>query len=62
MCQGKRLHIEDLIEGVDFYWEEKEGVKIRVFTEDYLRTIRIKCCQNGCRHCPWGFKKQKTSN
>jgi hypothetical protein len=53
MCQGKRLHIEDLIEGVDFYWEEKDGLRIRVFTEDYLRSIRIRCCQNGCRHCPY---------
>jgi hypothetical protein len=60
MCQGKRLHIEDLIEGVDFYWEENEGVKLRVFTEEYLRLIRIKCCQNGCKHCPWGFKIKKS--
>lgn len=60
MCDNKRLKVNELIEGVDFYWEEKEGIKIRIFTEDYLRMIRPLCCQNSCRHCPWGFKK-KTS-
>lgn len=56
MCDWKRLKIDDLIEEVDFYWEEQEGLKIRVFTEEYLKMIRVKCCQNSCRHCPWGFK------
>lgn len=61
MCQNKRFHIEELIEGVDFYWEEIEGIKLRVFTEEYLRMIRPYCCQSGCRNCPWGFnKKDKT--
>lgn len=27
-----------------------------VFTEHYLKK-RGYCCQNGCRHCPYGFKK-----
>lgn len=62
MCQNKRLHVEDLIEGVDFYWEEIEGLRLRVFTEDYLRMIRFKCCETGCRHCPWGFKKNKKTS
>lgn len=62
MCQNKRLHVEDLIEGVDFYWEEIEGVRLRVFTEDYLRMIRPICCETGCRHCPWGFKKNKKTS
>ncbi len=28
-----------------------------VFTEAYhLR--RGSCCQSGCRHCPWGFRRE----
>jgi hypothetical protein len=58
MCQNKRFHIEELIEGVDFYWEEIDGVKLRVFTEDYLRMVRPSCCKSSCRHCPWGYNKK----
>jgi len=57
MCKSKRFHIEDLIEGVDFCWEEKDGVKMRVFTKEYLLMIRPSCCKNSCRNCPWGFKE-----
>jgi hypothetical protein len=58
MCDSKRLRVDELIEGVDFYWEEKEGIRLRVFTESYLQMIRPKCCESGCRHCPWNFKKE----
>jgi len=58
MCDWKRLRVDELIEGVDFYWEEKEGIRFRVFTEEYLKMIRLKCCESGCRHCPWNFKKE----
>jgi hypothetical protein len=57
MCSSKRLRVDELIEGVDFYWEETDGIRLRIFTEEYLRTIRVVCCNNGCRHCP--FKKGK---
>jgi hypothetical protein len=43
----------DLIEGVHYY---REG-EYRVFTEFYLLS-RGNCCRSGCRHCPYGFKKQ----
>lgn len=56
MCDWKRLRIDELIEGIDFYWEETNGVKLRVFTEEYLRMIRVKCCNSGCRHCPFKSK------
>jgi hypothetical protein len=43
----------ELVEGVDFY---REGAAI-VFTETYhLR--RGYCCESGCRHCPYGFRKE----
>jgi hypothetical protein len=43
----------ELVEGVDFY---REGAAI-VFTQSYhLR--RGSCCESGCRHCPYGFKKE----
>ncbi|MGP8217392.1 MAG: DUF5522 domain-containing protein [Bacteroidia bacterium] len=47
---------KDLKEGEDFYYTV-EGYK--VFTATYLLK-RGYCCQNGCRHCPYGFHdKQK---
>lgn len=39
----------------DFYFT-KEGYKI--FTAKYLLK-RGYCCQNGCRHCPYGFNAKK---
>jgi hypothetical protein len=41
---------KNLIEGVDFYYNE-DGYK--VFTEAY-HLKRGYCCQNGCKHCPYG--------
>jgi hypothetical protein len=39
----------------DFYYSP-EGYK--VFTEKY-HLKRGYCCENGCRHCPFGFDKSK---
>lgn len=52
-----KKNIHELVEGVDFYWDEISGVRLRVFTKDYLRTIRQFCCKTGCRHCPFDYKK-----
>lgn len=42
-----------LVEGEDFY---REGAFV-VFTAAYhLR--RGRCCESGCRHCPFGFAKE----
>lgn len=46
----------DLVENVDFYIEDG----LCVFTEHYLKK-RGYCCESGCRHCPYGFKKDKSS-
>ena len=40
----------------DEYYHTPEGYL--VFTEKYLLK-RGYCCQNGCRHCPYGFNKSK---
>jgi len=45
----------DLVENEDFYYNE-QGYK--VFTEKY-HLKRGYCCQNGCKHCPYGFNKEK---
>ena len=37
----------------DYYLDEQGRL---VFTEHYLLK-RGYCCQNGCRHCPYGFEK-----
>jgi uncharacterized protein DUF5522 len=39
----------------DFYYSEQGYI---VFTEKYLLK-RGYCCQNGCKHCPYGFNKEK---
>lgn len=39
----------------DYYFNE-DG--LMVFTEAY-HLKRGHCCKNKCKHCPWGFGKQK---
>jgi len=41
----------------DYYFNEQG---LMVFTENYLRK-RGYCCKNGCKHCPYGFKKPQPS-
>ncbi|HEY7783361.1 MAG TPA: DUF5522 domain-containing protein [Pyrinomonadaceae bacterium] len=41
-----------LQQGLDYYLENG----FLVFTAHYL-SKRGYCCENGCRHCPYGFKK-----
>lgn len=43
------------LEPDEFYYSE-EGYM--VFTEKYLLK-RGYCCQNGCKHCPYGFDRKK---
>ncbi|MGV6832449.1 MAG: DUF5522 domain-containing protein [bacterium] len=43
------------LEEGDFYLSP-EGY--RVFTEQYLLK-RGYCCENGCRHCPYGFHEKR---
>ncbi|MBY0435492.1 MAG: hypothetical protein K2U26_15425 [Cyclobacteriaceae bacterium] len=38
-----------------YYWENG----FMVFTEAYHKK-RGYCCQSGCRHCPYGFKKSNS--
>lgn len=47
------LNKQPLVEGEDFY---REGGSI-VFTARFLLR-RGYCCQNGCRHCPYEFRKE----
>ena len=46
-----------LVEDEDFY---REGPYV-VFTEKYLRD-RGSCCESGCRHCPYGYRKDVRSD
>jgi Family of unknown function (DUF5522) len=34
---------------------------LMVFTEAY-HLLRGYCCERGCRHCPYGFKKKGRAN
>ncbi|MCA1631082.1 MAG: DUF5522 domain-containing protein [Acidobacteria bacterium] len=42
-----------LVEGEDYYFE---GALV-VFTGRFLLR-RGYCCESGCRHCPYGFRKE----
>ena len=44
-----------LQEGRDYYVEQG----LFVLTEHFLRK-RGYCCQSGCRHCPYGFRKAES--
>jgi hypothetical protein len=37
------------------YYFDKSG--LMVFKEEY-HLKRGYCCKNGCKHCPYGFKKK----
>ncbi|MCB0599471.1 MAG: hypothetical protein H6557_29580 [Lewinellaceae bacterium] len=43
-----------LREGIDYYTENG----LFVFTEHFLLK-RGYCCQSGCRHCPYGYRKEE---
>ncbi len=45
-----------LIDDQDYYWENG----LMVFTEKY-HLKRGSCCKSNCRHCPYGFVKEKKS-
>jgi hypothetical protein len=42
----------------DFYMSPEGYI---VFTEKY-HLKRGYCCQNACKHCPYGFKKGRINN
>jgi hypothetical protein len=44
-----------LTEGEDYYIDEDGNY---VFTEKYLLQ-RGYCCENGCRHCPYGYEEER---
>tara|TARA_B100001245_G_C22840875_1_gene404259 strand:+ start:689 stop:850 length:162 start_codon:yes stop_codon:yes gene_type:complete len=50
MAKGKKYKG---LEEEDFHYT-KEG--FLVFTEKYHKK-RGYCCKSGCRHCPYGFKR-----
>lgn len=44
------------MESSDYYLSDDGYI---VFTEKY-HLNRGYCCKNGCKHCPYGFNKDKT--
>jgi hypothetical protein len=47
-----------LQQGIDYYFNEQGFM---VFTEAY-HLKRGYCCKSGCKHCPYGFKKEEKPN
>lgn len=46
---------DELPEGSEKYFYYENG--LMVFTEAY-HLLRGYCCERGCRHCPYGFRKK----
>ncbi|MBD2700920.1 hypothetical protein IC229_09745 [Spirosoma sp. BT702] len=53
-AQSSKKKIPDLA-NEDYYYTPEGYI---VFTATY-HLKRGNCCQNGCRHCPYGFKKKE---
>jgi hypothetical protein len=54
LCKNKKLPSRNqLVEGEHYYYNEQG---YWVFTEKY-HLLRGYCCESGCKHCPYGFKK-----
>ncbi|HAA13762.1 MAG TPA: hypothetical protein DCE41_19550 [Cytophagales bacterium] len=51
-----RIPVLDCTEGVDYHVDERGRW---VFTA-YYHLRKGYCCQNGCKHCPYGYSKTKT--
>jgi hypothetical protein len=49
-----KVSMTEVTEGEDFYINDKGQF---VMTEAY-HLKRGFCCENGCRHCPYSFKKK----
>lgn len=49
--RAAEAHDVAVARGLDFYVDPDTGYM--VMTALYLRE-RGHCCDNGCRHCPWG--------
>jgi hypothetical protein len=47
---------EKFVEGRDYYFENG----LFVLTDYFLRA-RGYCCENGCRHCPYGYDPEKSA-
>ncbi|MFC6996975.1 DUF5522 domain-containing protein [Rufibacter roseus] len=41
----------------DYYYNDQG---LMVFTEQYHKR-RGYCCRSGCKHCPYGFKKEAST-
>lgn len=48
------MSVQNKPEKDEFYYSPEGYI---VFTEKYLLK-RGYCCQNGCKHCPYGFNKK----
>ena len=45
------------MENEDYYFDENG---LMVMTEKFLKE-RDYCCENGCKHCPYGYDKKTDS-
>jgi hypothetical protein len=49
----RKYQTKQNIQDIDYYIENGNYV----FTK-WFHLKRGECCKNGCRHCPYGFKKE----
>lgn len=55
----KMMDKKNTTKGEDYYIDPDTG--LLVFTAKYLLE-RGHCCESGCKHCPYGYKKLSSSN
>lgn len=53
--ETSEIENKTFVEGIDFYFEDG----LMVLTKKYL-TERGFCCENRCRHCPYGLAPEET--
>ena len=52
--ENKQFSNRPNLDGQDYYLSEEGYI---IFTESY-HLKRGYCCQNSCKHCPYGFNKK----
>ncbi len=50
----EKIPSDNLTESNEYSYINEKG--LTVFTEKYLLE-RGYCCENGCKHCPYGYRK-----
>ena len=54
----EKLHSEACQSGLSFYIDPETGYQVQTRIEHLARGS---CCESGCRHCPYGFRRTENA-